>query len=215
MRKELGGESSSLVIREYRDSDELAWVRCRVLAFLDTSYRDDIHPYRERYDNPAVQLVAEDSLTGQLVGLLDVEYERKPGDVCNFPGELGGVIWHLAVLPEYRSKGIANQMWHHALELLRAQQITRLEVWTQDDDAANRWYTKRGFTLKTGYLNVYSRGPISQGPMKDLLPGLGDTWKYRHIRSFNFEAEVKEREELEKLSYRLHEVRGYELKLTG
>ncbi len=32
----------SYPIRDYRTSDETSWLRCRVLAFLDTAYYDDV-----------------------------------------------------------------------------------------------------------------------------------------------------------------------------
>lgn len=200
-------------VRNYRESDETAWVRTRVLAFLDTSYRDDVQIYRERYDNPTVRLVAEDTSTHQLVGLMDIEYENKPGEVCNFTGERGGIIWHLAVLPEYRNVGIAQKLWEEALGQLERAGIHRLQVWTQDDEPANHWYVARGFELKHSYLNVFARGFIDKGPLNELLVGADKTWEFGHIRNLNFEADSSQRERLEALSYRIHEVRGYELDL--
>lgn len=202
-------------VRPYRESDEMAWVRTRVLAFLDTSYRDDVQPYRERYENETIRLVAIDSSNDGLIGLIDIEYETVSGTVCNFPGELGGVIWHLAILPEYRNFGVANQLWTQALTELRAKNISRVQVWTQDDEPANRWYLARGFTLTHQHLNVFARGFINKGPLKELLPETSKTWKYGHIRNLNFEADISKRAELEALSYRIHEVRGYELDLSA
>lgn len=213
MRNQRHAPLSGITIRDYQEADELNWVRCRVLAFLDSSYRDDVQPYREVYENPAVQIVAIDQQTQQLVGFLDAEFEQRPGAVCSFDGPLGAVIWHLGVLPEFRDRGIADAMWNCVKNRLANQGIQRVQVWTQDDPEANRWYASHGFKLINRYLNVFARGPVNQGPIKDLLPDSADSWKFGHIRTLNFEADVAHREELEALSYRIHEVRGLELRL--
>jgi hypothetical protein len=64
-----------LLIREYKGTDELGWVRCRTLSFLNTAYFDNVLNKKENYENPAIELVAE--LNGQIIGLIDVEYEKK------------------------------------------------------------------------------------------------------------------------------------------
>lgn len=62
-----------MFIREYNDSDEVGWVRCRTLSFLNTAYFDNVLNKKENYENPAIELVAE--LNGQIIGLIDIEYE--------------------------------------------------------------------------------------------------------------------------------------------
>ena len=64
-----------MLIREYKDTDEIGWVRCRVLSFLHTAYFDNVLNKKEIYENPSIELVAE--LNGQIVGLIDVEYEKE------------------------------------------------------------------------------------------------------------------------------------------
>ena len=97
-----------MIIRKYNNSDNLEWVRCRVLSFLDSAYFDNVLKEKEHYQNPSIELVAEEN--GKIVGLIDVEYEMENGTVCYTKGELGGVIWHIAVLPEYRNTGVASAL---------------------------------------------------------------------------------------------------------
>ena len=97
--------ASQFVVRQFEPADEPSWLRCRVLAFLDTAYYDDVLQEKERYTNRAVELVAE--ANGHIVGLLDVECEDRPGAVCSKSSvfdkpELAGMIWHLAVHPDFR-----------------------------------------------------------------------------------------------------------------
>ena len=51
--------AAELTIRPYREGDERGWVVCRVLSFLDASFFDDVRRTKERYVNPAIELVAE------------------------------------------------------------------------------------------------------------------------------------------------------------
>ncbi|CDQ40019.1 hypothetical protein BN990_02337 [Virgibacillus salexigens] len=44
-------------IRKYSVDDELGWVRCRVLSFLDTAYYDNVFSEKEKYENPSIELV--------------------------------------------------------------------------------------------------------------------------------------------------------------
>ena len=84
----------SIVIRPYVDRDEQGWLRCRVLSFLDTAFFDSVEREKERYEKPAIELVAEDGR--EIIGLLDVECDSD--GLTDRPGR-GGMIWHLAVHP--------------------------------------------------------------------------------------------------------------------
>ena len=207
MNKKEGPDS--IVIRQYKSEDEAQWVRSRLLAFLDSSYFDDIRKTKEIYEHPSLCLVAEEK--GQIIGFMDVEYEGKKGDVCYLDGELGAVIWHLGVLPEYRRQGIAAKLWAAAREAISSYGIERVEVWTQDDAASNGWYESQGFLFKEAYLNAFLRGTTEDDTVKKYLQPdhLGDIYG---IRCFNFEAPMERKDELSKICYRLHEVRLYEYK---
>lgn len=147
---------TDVVIRPYEDADERGWLECRVLAFLDSAYYDDVRREKERYNRPSIELVAE--LDGRPVGLIDVELEEEPGTVCwDRPG-LGGMIWHLAVLPELRRQGIAAGLLAAAEDAARPQGIERFEAWTRDDPWVQRWYESQGFERVYSYLHVYVQG---------------------------------------------------------
>lgn len=197
-------------IREYKDADENSWIRCRVISFMDSSYFDDVENYREKYEHQSVRLVAAEN--NNVIGFLDVEYENEPGDVCYFKGEKGGVIWNLGVLPEYRTKKVATSLWNKAKEMLIDKGVKRIEVWTQDDKPATKWYLKQGFIMKEAYLNAFIKGtkdnPIIQNYIN--FDSIGEIYG---VRSLNFEAPIKRKKELEKVCYRLHEVRIYEMHL--
>ena len=201
-----------MTIREYKDADESGWVKCRLLSFIDCSYYDDVRKEKESYEHPSMCYIAEDD--GEIVGLIDVEYEEKEGDFCYFKGGLGAVIWHLGVLPEYRRKGVAKKLWDTAKAALINKGVTRVEVWTQDDIAPCEWYVKQGFVLKEAYLNAYIRGSITDSTVKKYI-NLKNAGEIFGIRCFNFEAPLERKKELEQVCYRLHEVRVYEHKFSA
>ena len=147
---------SAVRIRPYEDADERGWLECRVLAFLDSAYYDAVEREKERYERPSIELVAD--VDGRIVGLIDVELEEEPGTVCwDRPG-LGGMIWHLAVLPEHRRRGIATQLVAAAESAARRHGIERFEAWTRDDEWVQRWYEGNGFERVYTYLHVYAHG---------------------------------------------------------
>ncbi|KGA98401.1 GNAT family acetyltransferase [Alkalihalobacillus alcalophilus ATCC 27647 = CGMCC 1.3604] len=140
-------------IRQYKKEDETGWIRCRVLAFLDTAYFDNVLKEKETYENPAIELVS--IVDNQIVGLLDIEYELKRKTICSKSTGLGGMIWHIAVHPDFRRKGIASKLLHEAEIIAQRKGLHYFEAWTRDDDWVNDWYNKQGFANVHSYLHVY------------------------------------------------------------
>lgn len=145
---------NEIIIRRYKTADEQGWVRCRVISFLDSAYFDDVHRCKERYENPVLDLVAE--CDGKIVGILDLEYEKKIGEVGYKSDCFTGVIWHLAVLPEYRNKGLAAKMLKKVMQLAKQKSIKLIQAWTRDDKFVLDWYKHNGFEKKESYYHVFA-----------------------------------------------------------
>jgi GNAT superfamily N-acetyltransferase len=152
-------------IRPCEAADEEGWLRCGVLSFLGSAYFDDVRQDKERYANPAIELVAEDD--GEIVGLVDVECELEPGTVCEDRPGLGGMIWHLAVHPDHQRSGVATGLLREAERLAADRGIVRFEAWTRDDAHVQAWHESRGFTRVYSYLHVFVEH--SEG-LRDLFP---------------------------------------------
>ena len=90
-----------------------------MLAFLDSAYYDAVEREKEHYDRPSIELVAE--VDGAIVGLIDVELEEEPATVCEDRPGLGGMIWHIAVLRDFRRQGIASRLLAAAEETARGR----------------------------------------------------------------------------------------------
>ena len=170
---------TDVLIRPYEDADEQGWLECRVLAFLDSAYYDAVERQKEHYDRPSIELVAE--VDGRIVGLIDVELEEEPGTVCEDRPGLGGMIWHVAVLREFRRQAIASRLLAAAESAARARGIERFEAWTRDDPWVQEWYESQGFVQIRSYLHVYVHGRSeTDGVIGSELDGLKPVHVFAH-----------------------------------
>ena len=174
-----------MIIRDYRVNDETGWVRCRTLAFLQTAYFDNVLNKKECYENPAIELVAE--LDGQIVGLIDVEYEIEERTVCSRGEGLGGMIWHIAVHPDFSRRGIGQQLLYAAETKARRVNLNRFEAWTRDDLWVQKWYEKMNFNIVDSYYHVYFEENEMKGKIKGEIPNLYPVKSFAHYLGQNIE----------------------------
>jgi GNAT superfamily N-acetyltransferase len=171
--------TADVVIRPYENADERGWLECRVLALLDSAYFDAVEREKEHYERPSIELVAE--ADGRVVGLIDVECEEEPATVCEDRPGLGGMIWHVAVLRDFRRQGIASRLLAVAEDAARARGIERFEAWTRDDPWVQRWYETHGFEPIRSYLHVYLEGRSeTDGLITSELPELKPVKVFAH-----------------------------------
>lgn len=105
----------SVEIVQYKSSNETEWLYCRVLSFLKTAYYNDVLTSKPSYKNPAIELVA--ILENKVVGLLDIEIESKPKDICSSEAIRSGMVHNMAVHPYYQRKKIAQMMLDYSKSL--------------------------------------------------------------------------------------------------
>lgn len=167
----------SFEIRDYEDADEQGWLRCRALGFLDSAFYDDVRQEKEHYAGPSVELVAVSD--EQIVGLLDLELEPPP-DVLWDTDARGGVIWHVAVHPDYRRRGIATALVERALERARDHRLELVQAWTRDDEWVHRWYESCGFRQRYSYLHVYLQPDEARDEVTMRTEGLRPVLAFAH-----------------------------------
>jgi len=191
-----------MIIREYRKSDEREWLRCRVVSFLDCSYWNDVKTAKEEYPHPGISLIAKEN--GMIIGLIDIELDSDDLS-CTDKGR-GAIIWHMAVLQEYRRTGTARKLWEYALKELHTRGIQYCEVWTQDDVAANSFYHSIGFRMEDSqtWIRCYAEGK----QCNELLnhAAIGAIYGPEELV---FDAPASRKKGLQGLCYRINEVRLY------
>lgn len=180
---------TGLTVREYRTADEADWLRCRVLAFLSTSYFDDVARSKPTYQSPSVELVA--LRDGALVGLIDVAVA---GDAAT--------IETIAVDPDESRSGVGSLLLEEATRLL-PRTVRELDAWTREDTAANNWYLSRGFTERFSYLHVFAAsGAEIERAVKSGRQGL------LPVSGF-FHANIEDEDQLRRRFRRVHVCRQY------
>ncbi|GAA0451945.1 GNAT family N-acetyltransferase [Alkalibacillus silvisoli] len=155
-------------VRCYQPKDEVSWLRCRVLSFLDTAYYDNVLQEKETYENPSIEIVVEEK--GQVVGLLDLELEEKEQEVCTASDGLGAMMWHIAVHPDHQRQGIGEKLLRYAEEKVKQRGLSYIEAWTRDDQWVNAWYEKQGFQKVSSYNQVYISGEESHYFIDSKIP---------------------------------------------
>jgi GNAT superfamily N-acetyltransferase len=181
-------------IREYIESDEPSWLRCRVLSFLGTAYFDDVVTTRSAIPGPGFGLVAIEP-DGTVIGIMDVSVE----------GQLA-TIETAAVHPDHQHRGIGRDLLARAGRRVRELGVPILEAWTRDDPDTLRWYRAMGFIEGEHYLHVYASYRADPGEPDRAIgqrrPGL------RPISAF-LHANLRDERELREQFTRVHVCRRF------
>lgn len=162
-------------IRDYETSDEVSWLRCRVLGFVTTSNYDDVWQAKRRAD---LELVALDD--GVVVGALDV----------SMPGA-EATIETVVVHPDYQRRGIATALLSEALRRLERCGARVLDASTREDEQALGWFARNGFLETSRYLHVYATAD-EVGTVLNARYGLTPMGAFLHAR-IEREAELRQR----------------------
>ncbi len=185
-------------IREYTAADQPAWLRCRVLSFLDTAYFDDVRQTKPRIDAPGFELVAVDEGAG-VVGIMDVGVE-----------DTLATIDTVAVHPGHQREGLGRALLAEARSRARLLNAVTLDAWTRDDPDTLRWYRAMGFTESDHYLHVHANYYTDPGEPDRAIgsrrPGLRPVMAFLH-------ADLAEEQRLRREFGRVHVCRRFAMPL--
>jgi ribosomal protein S18 acetylase RimI-like enzyme len=136
-------------IRNYSSNMKESWLRCRALAYMRSSFSDEITDERENSPvDHGVALVAIDA--GQVVGIVDAVFlnngEAKPESYGLRAGTRLTTLDAVATHPDYQHQGIARALIHEAVSRLRSRG-GELLIYTLDDEPANALYRSLGAKL--------------------------------------------------------------------
>jgi len=144
----VAGEDAGMtewIVRDYAPGDETSWLRCRVLAFLDTNYYDDVVTVKPKRE-AGLELVA--AVDEQIIGLLDASVTGSQS-----------TIETIAVHPDYRRLGVGQGLLNEVSDRLQGRGVVQIDAWTRDDEGTLAWYRSQGFEQEMRYLHVYASSP--------------------------------------------------------
>ncbi len=196
-------------IRDFRAADAEQWLRCRLLAFFDSAYYDDVTREKPVYENPSLELVVVEEADSEerIVGPLDLEQELEPGTLCSARPGKRAMVWSIAVLPEFRRQNLATRMLQRATTWAQENGITHLEAWTRDDPWVRTWYESRGFVDFQSYWHVFMDHPQA----KEWLTSKAQTLRPNSVFAHVVKGGLKG---LPFKPVRSHECIGYELEVS-
>lgn len=121
-----------MTVEDYDEVYDL-WVNTPGMGLNTTDdSREGIQKFIER--NPATSFVAEND--GKIVGMIMAGHDGRRG-----------FIYHTAVLPDYRNRGIAGKLVDSAMAALDKEGINKTALLTlKKNEAANTFWENRGFT---------------------------------------------------------------------
>ena len=129
-------------IREYRDEDEVEWMRVHaIILSISHSWNYSIQerPPYEGYESTRLVVVHD----GKIIGLTDCQYENEPGELCFNKDSRGGYVLEFGRLPEYGKMDLGPRLIDATIADAKKKGFTRLEYWSQDRNA-QRFYIRLG-----------------------------------------------------------------------
>jgi len=158
--------------RMYRPADEEHWLRCRVLAFLDSPYYENVITKKPTYETDALELIASDG--NDLLGFMDTQFEQRAGSLCYGSGDVGAVIWELGIHPDFRRQRIASRLLEKTIAECDSRGGKRIQAWTRASPTTRGWYESLGFRSIFRYWHVWLNGQklrsMIEQPIPDLTP---------------------------------------------
>ncbi|MGE7932603.1 GNAT family N-acetyltransferase [Viridibacillus arvi] len=209
-------------IISYLEKYEESWLRCRVLSFLHSAMYEDVVTKKPQFENQtAIELIAIEN--DEVIGILDILIDDESNKATFLRKEKGAFIELIAVHPDHQNKGIAQKLYDEGLARLHKYKPQFIELFTRNDEAANKFYKKQGFDIECEYYVAFGiqkglRKPIKSDFSEGLLSvtGVGeDKTNYDYV-IVDGKYEVYNKAGLELIDYdRYYPVYGYVKELKG
>lgn len=159
----------SIEIRPYQPEDEAEWLKVHaVIMTISHAWNYCIQERPDYAGYSSTRLVAV--LAGRIVGLIDVQYENTPGELCFQKDSRGGYVLEFGRLPEHGGAGLGKRLMGAAAEDAKRQGFNRLEYWSQDR-RAQRYYRRLGLKEISRHYRFRFKPPqtIQDELMKDCV----------------------------------------------
>lgn len=159
----------SITVREYQPEDEREWMKVHaIIMSISHAWNYSIQERPDYKGYTATRLVAV--LDDRIVGLIDVQYENEPGELCFQKDSRGGYVLEFGRLPEYGGAGLGKLLMDAAAVDAKRLGFNRLEYWSQDR-RAQRYYRRLGLKEISRHYRFRFKPPqaIQDELMKDCV----------------------------------------------
>lgn len=159
----------SITVRAYQQEDEAEWMKVHaIIMSISHAWNYCIQERPDYKGYASTRLVALDG--DRIVGLIDVQYENEPGELCFQKDSRGGYVLEFGRLPEYGGAGLGKLMMDAAAEDAKRLGFNRLEYWSQDR-RAQRYYRRLGLKEISRHYRFRFKPPqaIQDELMKDCV----------------------------------------------
>ncbi|MBL7645978.1 MAG: GNAT family N-acetyltransferase [Candidatus Hydrogenedentes bacterium] len=159
----------SITVREYLPEDESEWLKVHaIIMSISHAWNYCIQERPDYTGYVSTRLVAVDG--DRIIGLIDVQYENEPGELCFQKDSRGGYVLEFGRLPEYGGAGLGKQLMDAAAADARRLGFNRLEYWSQDR-RAQRYYRRLGLKEISRHYRFRFKPPqaIQDELMKDCV----------------------------------------------
>lgn len=147
----------AIEIRAYRDEDREEWMRVHaVILSISHAWNYSIQERPDYAGYQSTRLVAVEE--GRIIGLLDTQYDKTPGELCFLKDSPGGYVLEFGRLPECQGRNLGVMLIDAAVEDARVKGFHRLEFWSQDR-AAQRFYRRIGLNEIGRHYRFRMRAP--------------------------------------------------------
>jgi len=159
----------SITVREYLPEDESEWLKVHaIIMSISHAWNYCIQERPDYKGYVSTRLVAVDG--DRIIGLIDVQYENEPGELCFQKDSRGGYVLEFGRLPEYGGAGLGKLLMDAAAADARRLGFNRLEYWSQDR-RAQRYYRRLGLKEISRHYRFRFKPPqaIQDELMKDCV----------------------------------------------
>ncbi len=159
----------SITVREYQPEDEREWLKVHaIIMSISHAWNYCIQERPDYKGYASTRLVAVDG--DCIIGLIDVQYENEPGELCFQKDSRGGYVLEFGRLPEYGCAGLGKQLMDAAAADAKRLGFNRLEYWSQDR-RAQRYYRRLGLKEISRHYRFRFKPPqtIQDELMKDCV----------------------------------------------
>ncbi|MHA1214822.1 MAG: GNAT family N-acetyltransferase [Candidatus Hodarchaeales archaeon] len=143
-------------IRAYEPNDEKNWIDCYLKSYSNSIYLNLLEETRPKYETKSLELVFE--IKNRIIGIIDVEIEDTPGQLCLDLKQKSALINILGVSPEYRRQKIGTRLVNEAEKMSQEKYgINRFEVWVRESFDIISLFERLGYRQIEEFYEVYYR----------------------------------------------------------